>query len=110
MALHSNDELLLSAVLEIGAFIALLDRKGLLKKAEVLAEIKSLHQQLTERAGELPDQEQPFPEPYLNVQVENALVDRILELFNAEGLTEHQAKNLLARVNGLIELGGGVWR
>jgi hypothetical protein len=32
--------------------------------------------------------------PYLNVQVENTLMDHILELFNANGLTAHQAKNL----------------
>jgi hypothetical protein len=54
----------------------------------------------------LPDQQQPFPEPYLNVQVENAVVDRILELFNATKLTSRQAKLLLDRVRVLIELGG----
>jgi hypothetical protein len=35
-----RDELLISTMLEIGALIALLDRKGLLCKEEVLAEIK----------------------------------------------------------------------
>jgi hypothetical protein len=88
------DELFVSMTLEIGALIALLDRKGLLNKAEVLAEIKSLQQQLAQRLGELPDQQPPCPEPYLNVQVENALVDRILELFNATKLTSHQARRL----------------
>jgi len=43
----------------------------------VLAEIKSLQQQLAQRIHELPDQ-QPFPHPYLNFQVENALIDRVL--------------------------------
>jgi exonuclease I len=55
--------------------------QGLLNKAEVLAEIKSLQQQLAQRTGEL--DHTSCPQPYLNVQVENALVDRILELFNA---------------------------
>jgi hypothetical protein len=87
------------------ALIALLDRKGLLCKEEVLAEIKSLQQQLAQRTGELPDSSQAFPQPYLNVQAENALADRILELFNAAGLTAHQAKILLGRVMNLIELG-----
>jgi hypothetical protein len=72
-------------------------------KEEVLAEIKSLHQQLAERTNELPDKP-AFPQPYLNIEAENALVDRILELFNATGLTAHQAKKLLGRVMNLIEL------
>jgi hypothetical protein len=88
-------ELLLSNTLEIGALIALLGRKGVLDMSEVLAEIKSLQQQPAQRLDELPDQQQPFPQPYLNVQVENALVDRILELFNATKLTSHQAKRCL---------------
>jgi hypothetical protein len=92
-------------MLKIGAFIALLDRRGLLKKDQVLAEIKSLQEQLAERTGELPEQQEPFPQPYLNVQAENALADRILELFNATKLTSHQAKRLLDRVRVLIELG-----
>ena len=45
------------------------------------------------------------PERELNVQVENALVDRILELRNAAGLRAYQAKNLLGRVMNFIELG-----
>jgi len=76
-------------MLKIGALIALLDRKGLLSKAEVLAEIKSLQRQLAERTGDLPEQQEPFPQPYLNVQAENAIID--LEVFNATGLTAHQA-------------------
>jgi hypothetical protein len=68
-----------------------------------LAEIKSLQQQLAQRTGEL--DHTSCPEPYLKVQVENALVDRILELFNATKLTSHQAKLLLDRVRVLIELG-----
>jgi hypothetical protein len=92
-------------MLEIGALITLLDRKGVLCKEEVLAEIKSLQQQLAQRTNVLKDQQEPFPQPYLNVQVENALVDRILELFNATKLTSHQAKLLLDRVRVLIELG-----
>jgi hypothetical protein len=99
----TDSELLLSNMLEIGALIVLLDRKGLLSKDEVLREIKNLQQQLAERTGEL--DHTSCPEPYLNVQVENALVDRILELFNATKLTSHQAKLLLERVRVLIELG-----
>ena len=49
--------------------------------------------------------EQPFPEPYLNTQAENALIDRVFELFNATSLTSHQAKELLRGVNLLIDLG-----
>jgi hypothetical protein len=105
MSQDQNAVLLTSTMLEISALILLLDRKGVLNKAEVLAEIKSVQRQLAERTGELSEQQEPFPQPYLNVQGENALVDRILELFNATGLIAHQAKNLLGRVMNVIELG-----
>jgi len=65
----------------------------------------SLQRQLAERTGELPAQHEPFPQPYLNVQAENAIIDRILEVLNATGLTAHQAKRCLERVKTLIEIG-----
>jgi len=97
--------MILSNMLEMRALIALLDKKRLLRKEEVLAEIKSLKQQLAQHTGELPHQHQPFSQRYRKVQVENALVDRLLELFNATKLTSHQAKRLLERVRVLTELG-----
>jgi hypothetical protein len=48
----THEELALSTMLEIGALIVLLDRKDLLNKAEVLAEINSLqHNSLSEPAN-----------------------------------------------------------
>jgi hypothetical protein len=41
----------------------------------------------------------------IRFEVENALVDRVLELLNATKLTSHQAKLLLERVRVLIEMG-----
>ena len=95
------EELLVSYMVEIGALIELLDRKGMVKKQEILDTIQDLRRK-TPKAQ--PTRE-PFPEPYLLTEAENALIDRIFELFNATGLTAHQAKNLLARVRRLIDLG-----
>jgi hypothetical protein len=56
------------SLLEISALILLLDKKGLLNKAEVLAEIKSLQRQLAERTGELPAPAgTPFAQPCPNL-------------------------------------------
>jgi hypothetical protein len=75
---------------------ALLDRKGVLKKDQVLAEIKSVTKQLAERTSALAEQQQePFPQAPPQGLGRERLVDRILELMNAAGLTAHQAKNLL---------------
>jgi len=99
--LVSIEELLISNMFEIGALIEILDRKGILTKQEILDEIKELRR----KTPTAEPSEQAFPEPYLNTQAENALIDRVFELFNATGLTSHQAKELLRRVNLLVELG-----
>lgn len=95
------EELLISNMFEIGALIELLDRKGLVKKQEILGMIQELRSKHPKTAPPA----EPFPEPYLLTEAENALIDRIFELFNATGLTAHQAKALLARVRRLIDLG-----
>jgi hypothetical protein len=102
----THEELALSNTLEVGALIALLDRKGLRSKDEVLREIKNLQRQLAQRTGKLPEQQPPFPEPYLNgSRSRTRSWIALLELFNATKLTSHQAKLLLERVRVLIELG-----
>jgi hypothetical protein len=52
------DELFLATMLEIARLIGLLDRKGVLSKEEVLAEIKNLQQQRAQRTHKLPDQQE----------------------------------------------------
>jgi hypothetical protein len=67
--------------------------------------IKSLQRQLAERTSELPEQQEPLPQAYLNIQGETPSLTASLEVFSATGLTAHQAKRCLERVRVLIELG-----
>jgi len=94
-------DLAISSMWEIAALMEVLERKGVCTKQEVLDMI----QELRRKTPKAQATEQPFPEPYLNTQAENALIDRVFELFNATGLTSHQAKELLRRVNLLVDLG-----
>mgnify|MGYP000916004126 FL=1 len=48
---------------------------------------------------------QAFPEPYLATEVSDRLTQEILDAFNREHLTPHQARLLLARVRDLIDVG-----
>ncbi len=95
------NELLISNMFEIGALIEILDRKGIITEQEILDEIKELRRKTPKAQAT----QEAFPEPYLNTQAENALVDRVFELFNATGLTAHQPKNQLDRVRRFLELG-----
>jgi len=97
----SIEELTISSMWEMAALMEVLERKAICTKQEVLDMIQELRRQ---NPTAVPPPE-PFPEPYLLTEAENALIDRIFELFNATGLTAHQAKNLLARVRRLIDLG-----
>ena len=99
--LVTTEELAISSMWEMAALVEVLERKGICTKQEVLDMIQELRRK---NPTAVPPPE-PFPEPYLLTEAENALVDRIFELFNATGLTAHQAKNLLTRVRRLIELG-----
>jgi len=86
----------------IAALVELLERKGVCTKREVLDLMQELRHK-NPAAVPTPD---AMPEPYLNnVQVENALIDRNMDLLNATGLTAHQVKDLLSRVHVLIGLG-----
>ncbi len=46
-----------------------------------------------------------FPEPYLPAEVSDRLTQEILDAFNREHLTPHQARLVLGRVRDLIDLG-----
>jgi hypothetical protein len=76
-------------------------RKGLITKQEVLDAIQELRRK-TPKAQAV---QQPFPEPYLSTETSDALINNIFNLFNATGLTAHQAKDLLGRMRLLIDLG-----
>lgn len=46
-----------------------------------------------------------LPEPYLTTEVSDRLTQEILDAFNREGLTPHQARQALDRVKDLVDLG-----
>ncbi len=46
-----------------------------------------------------------FPESYLTTAVSDRLMQGILDAFNHEQLTPHQARQVLSRVRELIDLG-----
>ncbi len=46
-----------------------------------------------------------FPEPYLTTEVSDRLTQEILDAFNRERLTPHQARLVLSRVRDLIDTG-----
>src|SRR5881409_2503298 len=94
-------ELAISSMWEMVALVEVLERKGICTKQEVLDMIQELRRK---NPTAVPPPELS-PEPYQNTQAENALIDRVFELFDATGLTSHQAKELLRRVNLLVELG-----
>ncbi|MGC3975901.1 MAG: hypothetical protein QM771_16190 [Nitrospira sp.] len=47
----------------------------------------------------------PLPEPYLTTEVSDRLIQGILDAFNHEQLTPHQARLVLSRVRHLIDIG-----
>lgn len=46
-----------------------------------------------------------FPESYLSTEVSDRLIQQILDAFNREGLTPHQARQVLGRVKDLLDVG-----
>lgn len=46
-----------------------------------------------------------FPEPYLSSEEADRVIQSILDTINQHGLTSHQARQILARVRDLIDLG-----
>jgi len=95
------EEVVISHMFEIAALVELLDRKGVLTKQELLDTI----QQLRPETPTAEPAKEAFPEPYLLTEAENAIIDRIFELLNAIGLTSHQSKELLRRVDRLMDVG-----
>lgn len=97
----SIEKIAITNMWEIAALVELLEQKGVLTRAAVLQTIRALQQ----RTPTAETSATAFPEPYLTTAAENAVIDRMFEVINATGLTAHQAKNLLARVRILIDLG-----
>ena len=95
------EELAISHMWEMAALLDVLERKGLITKQEVLDAIQELRRK-TPNAQAV---QEPFPEPYLSSETSDALITHLFDVFNATGLTAHQAKGLLGRARLLIDLG-----
>ncbi len=97
---------------EMAALVEVLEKKGVLKKQDILDAIRELRKKnpmaRTPREFDkqpepaFPDGLSPSAEPSV-AQAESALIERILELILATGLSAPQAKVLLDRVRQAIE-------
>ena len=97
-------ELTVSHMWSIAALVEVLERKGLLSKQEVRDAIADLRRQ-TPKAEQANPPVQAVPEPYVMTEVEDKIIQAILNLLNANGLTAPQAKALLGRLHQLIDIG-----
>ncbi len=108
------EELAISSMWEMAALVEVLEKKGLLTKQDILDAIRELRRKnpkaKTPREFDdhpdpaFPDGVSPSAEPSL-AQAESALIERILELILATGLSAPQAKVMLDRVRQAIEWG-----
>ncbi len=96
--LVTMDELALSNAWELEALVEVLVAKGVLSKQDVLAMLAELRRR-NPRA--------PAPHNELSVDPHktDVLVTHILEIFNSTGLTAQQAKDVLAHLQVLVEIG-----
>lgn len=97
----SLEEATISNMWEIAALVEVLERKGLCTKQDFYDIITEFRKKNPRAA--IP--ETAFPEPYLLTETENKIIDDILALLNQNGLTSHQALNLLDRLGRIIEMG-----
>ncbi len=108
------EELAISSMWETAALVEVLEKKGLLTKQDILDAILELRRKNPQARTPVafdahpdpafPDGVSPSAEPSL-AQAESALIERILELILAAGLSAPQAKVLLDRVRQAIEWG-----
>ncbi len=102
------EELTISNMWEVAALIEVLEKKGVMKKQDILDAIRELRQKNPKARTPLECDDEPqqaFPEPYLLTETHEALITKIMELMNESKLTAHQAKALLHRCVQLVELG-----
>ncbi len=102
------EELAISSMWEMAALVEVLEKKGVLKKQDILDAIRELHRKnpqarIPREFDAHPDP--AFPEPYLLTETADAIINQIFDLLNGNKLTAHQAKALLHRGLGVVELG-----
>src|SRR5690242_20663710 len=92
------DELTLSNAWELEALIDVLVAKGMITKEEVFAALMELRRRNPRAAA-------PHNELSVDPHKTDVLVRHVLEIFNSTGLTAQQAKDVLAHLQVLIEIG-----
>lgn len=92
------DELTLSNAWEQEVLVEVLVAKGVITKREVL-------DMLTELRRHNPRAAAPHNELPMDSQKADVVVSHILEIFNSTGLTAQQAKDVLAHLQVLVEIG-----
>ena len=100
--------LALSNMWEVAALIEVLEKKGLLTKQDILDAIRELRRKNPQARTPVAFDDHPdlaFPEPYLLTETADAIITQILDLLHGNKLTAHQAKALLHRCLGVVELG-----
>jgi len=93
------EELAISNVWEIAAIVELLERKGLCTIQElydIIEELRTRNPAVLKGKILVPDSED-------TARIERNLIDRVLELIKAVGLTPAQAQELLRRVSLLLD-------
>ena len=92
------DELTLSNAWELEALVEVLAVKGLITKREVLDALMELRRRNPRAAA-------PQGQISASPQKTDVLVSHVLEIFNSTGLTAQQAKDVLAHLQVLVEIG-----
>jgi hypothetical protein len=96
--LVTMDELTLSNAWELEALVEVLMTKGVITKREVLDELMELRRRNPRAAA-------PLNELAVDPQRADVVVSHILEVFNSTGLTAQEAKDVLAHLQILVEIG-----
>ncbi len=91
---------------EVAALIEVLEKKGVMKKQDILNAIRELRQKNPKARTPLElDNPSTNAEPQPKQIDGNAVVERILELILEAGLSSRQAREVLERAKEAIDLG-----
>jgi len=100
------EELTISNMWEVAALIEVLEKKGVMKKQDILTEIRELRKMNPTARTPREFDEPTEPSKQSSKQVDgNAVVERILELILEAGLSSRQAREVLERAKEAIDLG-----
>jgi len=97
------EELTISNMWEVAALIEVLEKKGVMKKQDILTEIRELRKM--NPTARTPREFDEPPEQGTKQVDSNALVERILELIVEAKLNPSQAREVLNRAKETIDFG-----